>query len=47
MFIDGRDVGLSHRTAVKAIRDHYNAGRMKNAVEVRVLTRSGEYVFSL
>jgi len=47
MFIDGRDVGLSYGTAIKAIQYHYNAGRMKNAVEVRVLTRSGEYAWTL
>jgi len=45
VFIDGRKAGLSHNTAMKAIQDHYNAGRMANAVEVKIFTKTGEYVW--
>ncbi|MCP4351544.1 MAG: hypothetical protein GY795_39260 [Desulfobacterales bacterium] len=46
VFIDGRASGLSHGTAIRAIKQHAAAGRMKNASEIRILTSSGEYVWT-
>ncbi|MCG8420498.1 MAG: hypothetical protein MJE77_21395, partial [Proteobacteria bacterium] len=46
VFIDGRAAGLSHGNAIRAVQQHARAGRMGRAVEVRVLSRSGEYVWT-
>ncbi|NES21398.1 MAG: hypothetical protein F6K41_21330 [Symploca sp. SIO3E6] len=43
--IDGREVGLTHATAIRAIEQHQASGRLINAKEIRVYTTSGEYVW--
>ncbi len=45
VIIDGRKAGLTHADAIRAVAAQANAGRMSTAIEVRVLTRTGEYVW--
>ena len=42
VIIDGRYAGLKSEDAQAALTQHSSAGRMKNAVEIRVLTIDGE-----
>ncbi|MCA9249370.1 MAG: hypothetical protein KDA42_19750 [Planctomycetales bacterium] len=43
MIIDGRKAGLTHATALSAIKQSERAGRLRGILEIRVLTATGEF----
>ncbi len=46
VIIDGRQAGLSYGSAIRALRQHQAAGRLGAAQEIRILTQSGEVVWT-
>lgn len=46
VIIDGRRVGLSHGMAIRAVHAQVRAGRMAGIKELRILTSTGEYVWT-